>query len=79
MKKIILLTLITIISVMASAQTGWTRDYILDEYTQEKSPICVYYNRQGVIQAVYYINDHMFKVIRHYDGLKYFQVTWDAL
>lgn len=79
MKRTILLTLITIISLVASAQVGWRRDYTLDEYTQEKEPICVYYNRFGSIDAVYFINTQKLKVIRDYDGLKYFDVTWDAL
>jgi len=79
MKRTILLTLIFAISLVVSAQAGWRRDYVIDEYTQEKNPICIYYDRLGKIQAIYYINDQMLKIIRDYDGLKYFQVTWDAL
>lgn len=36
-------------------------------------------NRLGSVQAIYYINDQRLKVIKDYDGLKRFQVTWDAL
>ena len=43
-----------------------------DEYTQEQNPICIYYNRLGSVQAIYYINDQRLKVIKDYDGLKHF-------
>ena len=79
MKRMILMSLFSIIALVVSAQTGWKREYMVDEYTQEKNPICVYYNRLGSVQAIYYINDQRLKVIKDYDGLKHFQVTWDAL
>jgi len=79
MKRMILMSLFSIIALVVSAQTGWKREYMVDEYTQEKNPICVYYNRLGSVQAIYYINDQRLKVIKDYDGLKRFQVTWDAL
>lgn len=78
MKKAILLTIISIISLAVQAQNGWRREYTTDEYTQEKSPICVFY-KNGSIQAVYYIRSRQIKVLKDYDGLKYFQTTWDAL
>lgn len=79
MKRMILMSLFSIIALVVSAQTEWKREYMVDEYTQEKNPICVYYNRLGSVQAIYYINDQRLKVIKDYDGLKHFQITWDAL
>ena len=79
MKRMILMSLFSIIALVVSAQTGWKREYMVDEYWGGAHPMCVYYNRLGSVQAIYYINDQRLKVIKDYDGLKRFQVTWDAL
>lgn len=91
MKKIILLLILIVVSTnVISAKTkkrarsnttnksGWVKQAKTDEYTTETSYI-MYYYKNGLVHAVYFPEDESLKVIKYYDGLKYFDNTWDAM
>lgn len=91
MKKIILLLILLVVSTSvvtartkkrartgSSTKNGWVKQTKTDEYTTETSYIMFYY-KNGLVQAVYFPEDEMLKVIKYYDGLKYFDQTWDAM
>ncbi len=88
-KTIILLILIFLATSIASARTkrrtqaratvnnGWVRESVTDEYTTETSYIMCYY-KNGDVHAIYFPHDGTLKIIELFDGLKYFDQTWDA-
>ena len=91
MKKIILLLVLLVVSTsVVSAKTkktararsttksGWVKQPNTDEYTMETTYIMFYY-KNGLVHAVYFPEHETLKVIKYYDGLKYFDQTWDAL
>ena len=59
-------------------KSGWVRHAVTDEYTTETNYI-MYYYKDGLVHAVYFPEDEQLKIIRYYDGLKYFDQTWDAM
>ena len=61
-----------------SSNNGWVTHKKTDEYTTETSYI-MYYYKDGKVYAVYFPEDEELKVIKYFDGLKYFDQTWDAL
>ncbi|MBR4389996.1 MAG: hypothetical protein IKT00_12590 [Prevotella sp.] len=79
MNRLITFIAIYIISMSAiAAKNGWFRDVITDDYSQERTYICVCYKNNKII-AVFYPDNNTLKVIKDYDGLKYFDTTWNAL
>ena len=91
MKKIILLLILLVVSTsVISAKTkkrarsnstnksGWVKQAKTDEYTTETTYI-MYYYKNGLVHAVYFPEDESLKVIKYYDGLKFFDQTWDAM
>lgn len=79
MKRLLTIFAIFTISISTfAAKNGWVRDVITDDYTQEKTYICVCWKNNSII-AVFYPENNALKVIKSYDGLKYFDTSWNAL
>ncbi len=78
MRQLYSLSFLFLFAINVIAQNGWLKRSKTDEYTQEKSDICVFY-KNGDIKAIFFPEDNHIKIFRYYDGLQHFQDTWDAM
>ena len=80
MKRLIFLFVFGIMSLVSFGQTknGWHIYKSIDTYTQEINYECKYYKNSFPI-ATFFPNTQKICILSTYDGLKYFDNTWDAL
>lgn len=85
MKKMILMAAIILAALAAQAQIvygdkpGWSAYTTEDEYTGKKSHYMRYFDSEQRLVASYFPSTGRMAVLEWYDGLLYFDVTFDAV
>lgn len=77
MRKLLISILFAFSTFPIFAQGYWKLDYSTDDYTMEKNYVLCHYT-SGSMDAAYFPNDSVLKVMRDYKGLPYFDACWDA-
>ncbi len=76
MKKIIIFIFLLIYTIPSLAQ--WKVETQEDDYTLEKYYILTYTKSRANARAVYFPDTEKIRIAYVFDGLKYFDQTWDA-
>ncbi len=66
-----------LIPVLSFCQTGWKLNSITDDYTLEKSHVLCHFEGNN-LDAAYYFNTGLLKIIKSYDGSAFFDTCWNA-
>lgn len=85
MKRMILMAVMVLAALAARAQivygdkSGWEAYTMEDEYTGKKTHYMRYYDQQQRLAASFFPGPNRMAVLEWYDGLLYFDVTFDAV
>ena len=77
MKRLLIFILFAFSTYPIFAQGYWKLDYTTDDYTMERNYVLCHYT-SGSMDAAYFPNDSILKIMRDYKGLSYFDTCWDA-
>ena len=77
MGKFILMFFLILMANITRAQGYWKLESNEDDYTMEKIYMIVHYV-DGNIDAVYFPANNSLRVVKTYDGLAYFDTSWNA-
>ena len=78
MKRSIVLFASLFCCIAISAQGYWKKESVTDDFYNTKSTVICHYCRGGLIDAVWYKDEKMLKMINEYPSQKSFDVTFDA-